>query len=337
MKRKRVWISRIAVILATAGLVWLLAEIGWSKIARHLLMLGWGGALLLLALGALESAGDALALREAALGRVGFWRVLFLNQAGAMLNSIVGEAGEVLKASLLSELAPGRAASATFVWNIAFRLSKPLVVVAAATVAFIGLPEKRDIAAILWVAAIATFGFYVILLIAIRRAWVGGFIGFISRLPPLRGERASSIASKARDIERTASAFWREHPHRYVRVVVYQVLARLASFAGAWAGLVLLGCTNSFAMCALIFVGTQLIAVALFFMPTRVGTTEGAVYLLFAGLGLDGGLGVIWQLVMRIKQLVVNSVGLLALAGKRHPVAPEALPTRTLDADVPDK
>lgn len=313
MKRRRVWIPRAILLAAIFGLVWLLSQIGWTKILEHLTRIGWRGWTALIAIGVAEEVWDALALRKATLGKISFWRVFFLNQAGSALNTLFpAEAGEFFKASLLSRHVPGKAASATLVWNVAYRLSKSLVIVLAGTAAFFFLPAWRPLA-----APIVGFGFlgvgaYAGMSYILRRGWIGGVATRLARLPWIRHERIDRLAARARQAEQKAGLFRREHPKRYLAIIASQIAARMTALSGVWLALHLLHVTDTFPLSALIYAGTQLLTYLLILFPTRVGTTEGSTYLFFVSIGLDGGVGVIFQIVMRLKQIAVNSISLLS-------------------------
>jgi hypothetical protein len=89
-------------ILGIAALVWLLNHIGWQQIAHALSMVGVGGALVLIILGAAENIMDAAALRAAVPNKIGLYRILSYNGIGAVVNSLVpGDLGEVVKGSLI--------------------------------------------------------------------------------------------------------------------------------------------------------------------------------------------------------------------------------------------
>lgn len=312
MKRQTVWLRRGMLFVASIGLFWLLSEIGWGKILSHLQKVGWQGALLLLAVGAVESMLDALALREAALGRIGFWQVLFVNQAGTLLNIVVpAEAGELFKATLLADHTPGKAASATLVWNVAFRLTKPLVIIVAALVAFATLPQWRGLALVMLGLCGLRLAAYFLLRTVLRRGWIGKIASLLTRLPWFRGERTTSLAGKVQNVEQAAAEFRHHHRSHYFKMFAYQIAARGMALVAVWLILHLLGTAYPFALCALIFAGTQLIGYLLALLPTRVGTAEGSNYLLFSALGLDGGLGVIYEVITRLKQLTVHVACLL--------------------------
>lgn len=311
MKRHGVWVRRLIILAAFAGLFWLLHEIGWGRIALHFNRVGWAGAFALLAAGLVEGALDARALQEASLGRIGFWRVLFLNQAGATVNSVApGDAGELLKASLISKDLPGSGISTVLIWNIVLKLSKPLVIILTSAIAFFSLPTQQPWALLIIAIAATGLGIYIFMSVAFHHGGISKLASLLARLPFPSEERRNRFLSHVQKIEGETAAVWRQHPRRYLGILVCQIAARMVGFLTVWLGLKLLGSGFPVSLCALIYAGSEIVGYLLPFLPTRIGTTEGSAYLLFAAFGLDGNLGVILQVLMRIKQIGVAAASL---------------------------
>lgn len=317
------WIKGLISVAALAGLLWLLSRIGWDEVGMRLTQVGVAGFALLCLSGLIEASLDGAALRKAASGRVGWLAALLINQEGAAVNILVpGEAGEVFKASLLSKHLPSReATSAVVVWNMAFRLSKSLVIFLAACAAFAFLPGKRDAAA--WAVGLAAFNLslYFVLNAVLKRRWIGRALSSL-KLPS--GSRRAHFVDHIRDAEEKASTFSGRRPGDYAFIAALQAGARIAGFTTLYLALRLLDFGYAFPLCLLIYAMTELATYAVALLPTKIGTTEGSTYLIFDFLKLAGPFGAILQVVLRIKQLALVSVflitGLLSRWNKGEPV-----------------
>ncbi|HSA59077.1 MAG TPA: lysylphosphatidylglycerol synthase domain-containing protein [bacterium] len=302
------WLKGSVSLAALAGLFWLLSRIGWDEVGLRLGQVGVAGFALLCLTGLAEAALDGAALRKAASGCLPFLAALFINQAGAAVNILVpGEAGEVFKASLLARHLPSReATSAVVVWNMAFRLSKSLVILLASCAAFAFLPADRYAAA--WALGLAAFNLslYFALNAVLKRRWIGRALSVLKR------PYVARLIDHIRDAEGKAAAFSGRRPGDYASIAAFQACARVAGFATLWLALRFLGYGYAFPLCLLIYTLTELATYAVALLPTKIGTTEGSTYLIFEFLGLQGPLGAILQIVLRIKQLAIVSLFLIA-------------------------
>lgn len=316
------WIKGAITLTALAGLFWLLSRIGWETILLHLRQVGVTGFGLLCLAGLVEVCMDGIALRKAVSNRVSFLTVLLINQEGAAVNMLMpGEAGEVLKASLLSKHMPSReATSSVVVWNMAFRLSKSIVILLAAGLSFALFPSHHE--ATSWSVGLAVFnlGLYFVLNIALKRRWVGRV------LSALAGRHFKRFVDHARDAESKAAEFSGSRSGDYASIVALQAGARMANFATLWLALTLLNAGYAFPLCLLIYALTELSSYVVSLLPTRMGTTEGSTYLLFEFLKLGGPFGAILQVVLRVKQLTLTSCFLTAaLLARVFPASPPLL------------
>lgn len=314
----RGWVKTSVTLIALAGLFFLLSRIGWPEILRHLREVGFAGFGALCLVGSVEAALDGLAIRRASDRRVGFWNAVVLNQEGAAVNLLMpGEAGEVYKATLLSKHVPPRqATSAIVVWNMGFRLSKSIVVFAAACGAFAFLPERRDTAA--WCLGLASFNLllYFGLSAVLKRRWVGRFLSKWKH-PALR-----RIVEHLREAEGEAATYARRRPRDYAAIVAFQSGARAAALATSCLALRFLGDGGELSLYLLIYASMELASYIVSLLPTKIGTSEGSAYLVFEFLKLHGPLGAILQVVLRLKQLAVIvvfvAIGLLSGSARRE-------------------
>ncbi len=320
MMPSRRFVRFLVLIAAFMALFWILRKIGFSQIASSFQQVGFFGALCLLLAGGVEAAFDALALREAALNRLPFWRSLLINQTGAFLNMAAPiEAGEALKATLLTRHTKGGAATAVLVWNMAARLAKSLVILTATTLALLSLTALHRQSLICWAFALLNVGIYILLAFVFRRGGVGRVLRFLTRLPFLKGERVRAVIMHVEEAERKTAQFCHKHPGHYSAILACQFCARVTGLMTMWLALSLMGTGHPFLLCVLVFSAMELAGYVVAILPTRVGILEGAAYLIFNFLGLGGGVGTILQLVLRLKQLVVTgSIVLLGWLGKKN-------------------
>lgn len=322
-------VFRIAfVLLALAGLVWLLDRIGWSTIADHFVSLGWDGVAILFLLGNVENLFDAAAFWAALPRRVPLWRVLACNQAGGLLNRFIPwEAGEVLKGTLLSRHIGGRhAVAGTVIWNYVFRMTKPATALAAALVGLVlGSGALDSVAPWLVLAAFLSFIPYVgmRLLVAVGLGRI--FVAVLKILRLLRRD-PDEAARGARELDETVRRFWRTHPWAYVQVVLYQIGARLTSWVTL--SFVLLTIHDGLTVwdCALVWCAFTVLSYLVSVLPTRLGTTEAGGYAVFELLGQEPALGLITQTILSSKAIILAALtgALAAVGGGRRPEEPPA-------------
>jgi hypothetical protein len=309
MKRLNFWIKWVAIALGVCGVIWLFSEIGWSKLLFHLQFVGVEGFLILLALLLLEACLDAWALKVAILDTVPFRSVLFANQMGALWNSIgPGDSGELLKMSLMRKEAQGRAFSGTVVWNVAFRLSKGILISMASILAFFLLPSHSHESALMIGFGCMGIVLYFAINWVIQKRWVGKILNLLIHIPWVHKERLEAFVSRSKEIEHEVSDFRGTHPRRYGMILALQAFARFMSLVSVVLALRFLGSGYGISLGFLIYAGLQLVSYLLPLFPTRIGTTEGASYLLFVQLGLNGEVGAIFQVLIRILQLTVAGV-----------------------------
>jgi hypothetical protein len=300
-------------VAAVAALIWALQLIGWDKVGLAFASVGVGGAALLLLTGFLESLFDAAALSVGLRARVSFLRVLAISCTGALVNMLaLSEMGEVTKGAMLRKHTDTTdAVTATVVWNYAFKITRPGAALLAVALGFV-LPtviQRQE----LWLALLAcvlAFLPFVILWVLLRRGMMELGARFI-KLIRLAGQSPEALLEKAKGMDHQIQVYWRERPGAFAAVFGYQFLARLASWAGVWAACLLVGLPYSFATCAVVYGATSVAAIAVMIFPTRIGVTEGAGALVFSLLGLDGGMGLVVNILMRLKAVAGNALGLV--------------------------
>jgi len=315
-------LKALCVILPTVGLVFLLRSLGWGQLAGALSQFHPGWIALLVVLAVLESVADGLGL-WIATGRRGSAKFgIAVNSAGAITNLILPfEAGEVLKGTLLRKRIGAQAAvSGTILWNYLFKLTRPLVSLAATLVgvAFYALPDRNRLMVILACGA-AAFLPYAALRLLVRHGAARSFLRVVGLLPVV-GRHSPRWIEAAAGIDREVRQFWKERPKEYRRIFASQILGRLLGWATIHVLLLSLGIDRGFALSSLVFALITVADYLVTVLPARIGVSEGSTYFLFQFLALPAPLGVILYAMLRIRTLLGNLVLLpLGLLGGNSP------------------
>ncbi len=295
-------------LLALGLLFWLLNRIGWGVIGDAFVRVGWLGAGILLAMGLMESLLDATALKAAVGHKIPLFRMLTYSTAGAMINVVIPmEAGEVVKGTLMKRhMTFQDAISGTILWNYLFKLTRPAAALLAIVVALaLGHDADEYAALVVLVASVLGFLPYLLFRLLIAKGVAGLTVRLVRLLRIIRKDPDKVIES-AKDLDTKIQRFRQECPGDYFRVLAYGFLARVVNWLTWAAAIWLVGLDYSFGLCALIYAGISAANYVVMLLPARIGLAEGAVYLLFEFFGLDGGLGLVASVIMRVKGLIVN-------------------------------
>jgi len=298
-------------VAALAALLWLLNKVGWSNIGQALVRIGPSGALIIAALGFSETILDSMAL-AIAIHQPRSGHVLFINAIGALMNQILPfDLGEVVKAGLTHRMFPsGTTIAGTIVWNYVFKISRPLVTLAAALIGFFGARQIDATVRYLIVAgAVASFVPYLLLRLVLRKGAAGMLVRLLRFVRVLRRD-PERILAKALDIDGTVAGFWRQRPGAFLAALVFQMCARLASWGSLFATLRLIGLPIGFIECALLYAAMNTAELIITLIPARLGVAEGAAFGIFKLIGLPPQTGVIMYVILRLKSL--GTTGALA-------------------------
>ncbi len=302
--------------LALALLFWLLDMIGWSKIGESFVKVGWAGIGILLLLGMTENIFDAAAYKYAVKGEISLWRLLSYNGAGAIVNILIPwEAGEVVKGALFNQhVSTKDAISGTVLWNYIFKITRPLAALVAVLVAWIlghGI-EDDSVTWIITAACFVAFMPYFLMRILLKLGVAGKVARFLAWAKIYRKDPESFVKA-AKELDETLKRFWKERPKDFMMVLACQLLARVAAWLCWSATIWLVGLDFSFGLCSMIFAGLSIANYIVMLGPAKLGVGEGSGYVLFSLFGLDGGMGLIIFLIMRIKALITNGMAGMAV------------------------
>lgn len=309
LRMKKV-IQLVSVAAALAALLWLLSRIGWGTIGNALGRVGLPGALVLCGLSLAETLFDGAALCTVVGARLRLIFAILVNSAGSTLNLILPwESGEVLKTGLLrSHFGSGPAISGTIIWNYVFKLSRPVVSALTAVLALL-LCRNTSTSTIAIVCAANALAFlpYVVLRVVIHYGAAEGLFRILKLIPGLRRHPAQWV-ELARNIDQQVRQFWKDRPADYIKVFVYQAIARTTGWMSIYAGFKLIGMPYGFADATLVYATMNVAEYVIAMLPARVGVSEGTAFFAFKFLGLDPSSGLILYVVLRVRTVFVNGV-----------------------------
>jgi uncharacterized membrane protein YbhN (UPF0104 family) len=304
--------------LVAAGvvlLVTLVRTIGLERLALELR--GFGTAFVgVVVLELVIDGCNTLAWRRTlAPATIGFWRLYWVRQAGTAVNQLTPTAtfgGEVVKAMLLRRsVDAGNAAASIVAAKLSFAMAQTLLVLCGLAAILSRLGDAPSLRAGVLLAAGATCvgvgGFFVVQ----RRGALSGTLDALTRLG-MRGERLNRLRTRAADIDARLAALHRERRGAFAGSVAWHFLAQLIGTFQLFYVLHVLGMQAGLMTCLAIEAFALVIDSALFFVPGRIGVQEGSRVLVFTALGMSAATGLAVAVIVRVDQLAVAALGLLA-------------------------
>lgn len=295
-------------VFSITVLFFLLRHIGFDKVGEAFVKIGIPGAIVLIILGFLENGSDAWALSFAIPGKISFIKVFSSNCIGALTNLIIPwEAGEVVKVGLIKkETGASSAIKGIVLWNYIFKLSKAYALITILIISFIaGHDYRADHFTIVFAAALIGFLPYFGMMILIR----SNVSVKLAKLLKLLGRKNSDeLLKKAAEMDSSLKKFRKERPDDYKALLFIQLFARFVSWFTFVLCAYLAGFDYSFSMLSLAYCAITLSGYIVSFIPAKIGVGEGAGFLIFSFLGLDGGAGLLITFILRIKAIIAMSI-----------------------------
>ncbi len=161
--------------------------------------------------------------------------------------------------------------------------------------------------AIICVANALAFLPYIVLRVVIHYGAAEGLFKILKLIPGLR-RHPTQWVELARNIDEQVRQFWKERPADYIKVFVYQTIARLTGWWSIYAGFKFIGLPYGFAEATLVYATMNVAEYVIAILPARVGVSEGTAFFAFKFLGLDPASGVILYVVLRIRTIFVNGM-----------------------------
>jgi len=308
------WLHLALVAAGTILLVALVRAIGVERLVGELRRCG-SGFVGVVALELLLDGCNTLGWRRLLPPRVGLWRLYWIRQAGTAVNQLTPTAslgGEVVKSMLLRPYV-GTAAAATSVVaaKLSFAMGQTLLVLCGLAAVLSRLDGDPSLRLALVVATVATCvgvgGFFLLQ----RRGGLSRPLALLARLGVGRAER---LHVRAAELDRRLAALHREHPGAFAASVGWHFAAQLVGTLQLFYVLRVLGAPAAFTTCVAIEAFALVIDSTLFFVPARIGVQEGSRVVVFTALGLSAATGLAVALIVRLNQLLVAGLGLLAYA-----------------------
>jgi len=309
------------ILLAVAGvfLIWILNQVGWATLGRHLRQVGWGWPLLLLPYG-LVNWLEALSWKflllhlpeQPSVGQL-FW----LRLGGEALNQLtptVSLGGEPFKASRLHAAGvPWESATASVV------IHKGILVLSLALYIFVGLALAPFYLAavgahlgLLSLGALILAAGGVAFVLVQRRNPCGFGLRLLTKLglcPPALKEREGSI----NHLDERLSWFYREHPGRAILAFTLFFLSWMLHAVEVYVMFWLLGHPLGWGSAICLDALAMLFTALGFFIPAALGAQEGGNILLALGFDLGLTLGAAFCILRRLREAFWMSLGLVVV------------------------
>jgi uncharacterized protein (TIRG00374 family) len=133
----------------------------------------------------------------------------------------------------------------------------------------------------------------------------------LRRLPLLKrlAVRLEPRAAVLHEIDTHVTSIYKSNPRRFAAALGVEIVARLLSLAEYWVILYGMGLGVDPLKAFVVASFSSLVVNALIFVPFELGTKEGAVYLMFAWLGIAPALGLAAALLSRLRELIWIAIG----------------------------
>jgi len=312
-------LNLILLAVAAVFLVWILNQVGWATLWRHLRQVGWGWPLLLLPYGVVNWL-EAISWKYLLLpqhGAPGVGRLFWLRLGGEALNQLTPTAslgGEPFKAS--------RLAAGGVPWEIATAsvvIHKGILVLSLALYIFLGLGLAPlflpVVAAHLWLlllGALLLAAGGITFVILQRRNPCGWGLRLLTRFnlcPPALKEREGAF----NDLDARLSTFYREHPGRAALAFILFFLSWLLHAVEVYVMFWLLGHPLGWDAAVCLDALAMLFTALGFFIPGALGAQEGGNLLLALGFNLGLPLGAAFSILRRLREAFWMTLGLMVV------------------------
>lgn len=328
--------SKIVMLLLFLGGLGLLGLMGWQvglhDLCESLQVMGfWVAPYLLLRL--IPMSMHAAAWAACFPGErlpVSLWRLLLIDRAGSAINQVTPTAmvgGEVVKVLLLDPLIPREQAMAAVVIDkVSATLAKMIYLALGLLylVQRLPLPPELQLSLALSIALIilGLIGF-----IAFQR------YGALSTLVSWTGylgvseARRTWLRKHSLPLDAQLVAYYTHYPWRFIRSLLLHLIGAVFDIVKVYILLRLLLGVNApgFAEAAMVAVAVAALDQMFFFVPGRLGTLEGARFMVLSLLGIGQIYGLAFGLIGRAEQLVWSGLGLLAYAISTRLAPPQVI------------
>lgn len=299
-------------VLSLVLLFLIIRHIGWKTVESSFSAVGLTGAVLLIFLGFTENFLDSAALKHSFLKKLPVLSVWTRNSSGTFINGIIPwEAGEVVKGALLAKMtSASESISAIVIWNYIHKISRPvaLIFIMIVSLVFQDTPDYSNVAVVSGAIFLSFIPFLIMhgmIYLELSQKIVSVF-GYFSK------KNTDEIYKKAIRLDKSIKRFTRDNPYNFLKVFISQFAARIVSWITFVFCCSFIGVNADFSQAGILYCAVSLGTFILSFIPVKIGVGEGAGYVVFSFFGLDGGLGVMVTLFLRMKALITT--GILSLS-----------------------
>jgi uncharacterized protein (TIRG00374 family) len=281
--RSSAWV--IAALIPLWAAVYLLNAVAWRMLTSE------GGA--------------AISLPRALLMTV----VAFAVNYSTPLLSFGGEPLKVVAAT--RALGRPRAVGSIVAFRLLHALAHVLCFLIALIPAAVLLPRTPLSLALLLVIGAALVLITVFLFSRHREGLALHALHLLRRLPLLKriAVRLEPRAAVLHEIDSHVTSIYKSNPRRFYGALGFEVVARLLSLAEYWVILYGMGLGVDPWRAFVVASFASLVVNALIFVPFELGTKEGAVFFMFAWLGIAPALGLAAALLSRLRELIWIAIG----------------------------
>jgi len=314
---KRRILNLIALVVGIVVMTGIVREVGWDKTIAHIESVGIG-FLLMVGIGLSSLFLDAWVWRLAFGFQVPLLRLVFASLAGSAVNAFtpLGEGGELVKANLLADVAPGqRVVSSVLMWNLVYRITKHVMIFAGPILLFIFESDRFGVGmlAIFLAACVVATIPTVIYFLALRTGGALWTVRLLRRIPFVRNHVSEDLVGKARETDHLVWEFATVRRDTTVRMLALGLVARLLGILEVYTVLQLLGAGFNFVETIFLVSGVQVVRIVISISPVQIGIAEAGETGLFALLGLPIDIGFAQAFVRLMRQLLFNALGLAYL------------------------
>lgn len=250
-----------------------------------------------------------------------FWQLALVMRAGSAINQVTPTAdigGEIVKVLLLKPFLPQEQATAAVVID---KVSGTMAQMIYLALGMLYLTQTLPLPAALQVSIALTIG---LILVGVAGFMAFQRFGLLSRSVTWLSARSGQwLSSRLQQLQASLTrldaqfiAYYTRHPSRFVSSLIWHGAAHAFEIIKTYLLLRFLLGANApgWSEAAMIAIAIAAIDQMLFFVPGRIGTLEGARFVVLSALGISQIYGLAFGLIARVEQLVWSGLGLLAYA-----------------------